>query len=30
LKFVIAPGAEHNEQAWADRFPQAMEFLWSK
>ena len=30
VKLVVTDGAEHNEQAWAARFPDAMEFLWSK
>ncbi len=27
-KLVIEPNAEHNEAAWAARFPQALEFLY--
>lgn len=30
VKLVVTEGAQHNEQAWAGRFPQAMEFLWAK
>jgi predicted alpha/beta superfamily hydrolase len=28
LKVVIEPGAEHNEAAWAKRFPDAVKFLF--
>jgi predicted alpha/beta superfamily hydrolase len=28
LKLVIAEGARHNESAWAERFPQALRFLF--
>ncbi len=30
LKLVVTPGAEHNEKAWAARFPEAILFLWGK
>jgi predicted alpha/beta superfamily hydrolase len=29
LKLVITDGAQHNEQAWSARFPDAMRFLWT-
>ncbi|HEY3929629.1 MAG TPA: alpha/beta hydrolase-fold protein [Candidatus Koribacter sp.] len=28
LKYVAKQGAQHNEHAWAERFPKAMLFLW--
>lgn len=28
VKLVVTDGAKHNEQAWAERFPEAMVFLW--
>ena len=28
LRLVVVEGAEHNEQAWAARLPDAMRFLW--
>ncbi len=30
VKLVVAEGAHHNEDAWAARLPEAMEFLWGK
>jgi hypothetical protein len=30
LKVVIEQGAGHNEAAWAARFPEALEFLFSR
>jgi len=27
LKYVVQPGAQHNETYWAQRFPGAMQFL---
>lgn len=30
VKVLVGKGAEHNEQAWAARFPDAMLFLWRK
>lgn len=30
LLIVIEPGAAHNEKAWAERFPQALQFLYSR
>jgi len=30
LKVRIAEGAQHNESAWAARFPEALEFLYSE
>jgi hypothetical protein len=28
LRLVIKDGAGHNEAAWADRFPEALQFLF--
>jgi predicted alpha/beta superfamily hydrolase len=28
FRFVIAEGATHNESAWAQRFPEALRFLF--
>jgi predicted alpha/beta superfamily hydrolase len=30
LLVVSEPGAAHNEKAWAERFPQALQFLYSR
>jgi predicted alpha/beta superfamily hydrolase len=30
LRVVVQEGGTHSEDAWADRFPQALEFLFSK
>jgi predicted alpha/beta superfamily hydrolase len=30
LLFIAAPGAGHNEKAWAQRFPEALEFLYAE
>ena len=30
LLVVEQPGAAHNEEAWAQRFPRALQFLYSR
>jgi hypothetical protein len=30
LRLVIREGAAHNEAAWAERFPEALQFLFGE